>query len=149
VGGNGDERREAPRVILRKRERSDPRPKDRSRATAVHFRAKWKWSGATLRYAGSHSPRWRIVSTSSRTGTKVLYVGVTGNLPVRVIEHKAHGIGGFTQRYNVDRLVYLEEYSDAIVAIEREKRLKRMARSKKIRLIDSENPERRDLADEL
>ena len=81
--------------------------------------------------------------------TKVLYIGVTSNLVVRVTEHKDHVVAGFTKRYNVDRLVYFEEYSDAIVAIEREKRLKRMTRTKKIALIERANSEWRDLADAL
>ena len=81
--------------------------------------------------------------------TKVLYTGVTSNLPLRVTQHKNHVVGGFTQRYNVDRLVYFEEYSDAIVASEREKRLKRMTRAKKIALIERVNFEWRDLTDAL
>ena len=81
--------------------------------------------------------------------TKVLYTGVTSNLSVRVTEHKNHVVAGFTKRYNVDRLVYFEEYSEAIVAIEREKRLKRMTRTKKIALIERANSEWRDLADAL
>ena len=81
--------------------------------------------------------------------TKVLYTGVTSNLSVRVTEHKNHVVAGFTKRYNVDRLVYFEEYSEAIVAIEREKRLKRMTRTKKIALIERANAEWRDLADTL
>ena len=81
--------------------------------------------------------------------TKVLYTGVTSNLVVRVTEHKDHVVAGFTKRYNVDRLVYFEEYSEAIVAIEREKRLKRMTRTKKIALIERANAEWRDLADAL
>ena len=81
--------------------------------------------------------------------TKVLYTGVTSNLSVRVTQHKNHVVAGFTKRYNVDRLVYFEEYSEAIVAIEREKRLKRMTRAKKIRLIERANSEWRDLADAL
>ena len=81
--------------------------------------------------------------------TKVLYTGVTSNLSVRVTEHKNHVVAGFTKRYNVDRLVYFEEYSEAIVAIEREKRLKRMTRTKKIALIERANSEWRDLANVL
>ena len=81
--------------------------------------------------------------------TKVLYIGVTSNLVVRVTEHKDHVVAGFTKRYNVDRLVYFEEYSEAIVAIEREKRLKRMTRTKKIALIERANSEWRDLANVL
>jgi len=81
--------------------------------------------------------------------TKVLYTGVTSNLSVRVTQHKNHVVAGFTKRYNVDRLVYFEEYSEAIVAIEREKRLKRMTRTKKIALIERANSEWRDLANAL
>ena len=81
--------------------------------------------------------------------TRVLYVGVTSNLRLRVTEHKDHFVPGFTQRYSVDRLVYFEEYSEAIAAIEREKRLKRMTRAKKMRLIEKANSEWRDLADAL
>ena len=81
--------------------------------------------------------------------TKVLYIGATSNLVVRVTEHKDHVVAGFTKRYNVDRLVYFEEYSEAIVAIEREKRLKRMTRTKKIALIERANSEWRDLANAL
>jgi len=81
--------------------------------------------------------------------TKVLYIGATSNLVVRVTEHKDHVVAGFTKRYNVDRLVYFEEYSEAIVAIEREKRLKRMTRTNKIALIERANSKWRDLANAL
>ena len=81
--------------------------------------------------------------------TKVLYTGVTSNLSVRVTQHKNHVAAGFTKRYNVDRLVYFEEYSEAIVAIEREKRLKRMTRTNKIALIERANSKWRDLANAL
>ena len=81
--------------------------------------------------------------------TKVLYVGVTSSLSRRIAEHKAHVVGGFTLQYNVDRLVYVEEYGEAIVAIEREKRLKRMTRAKKVKLIERANPEWRDLSEDL
>jgi len=81
--------------------------------------------------------------------TKVLYTGVTSNLSVRVTQHKNHVVAGFTKRYNVDRLVYFEEYSEAIVAIEREKRLKRMTRTNKIALIERANSKWRDLANAL
>ena len=50
----------------------------------------------------------------------VLYVGVTNNLERRVYEHKKKLVKGFTQKYNVDRLVYFEETSDVTAAIERE-----------------------------
>jgi putative endonuclease len=81
--------------------------------------------------------------------TRVLYTGVTSDLRTRVSQHKRHLVGGFTQRYNVDRLVYFEEYGEAMIAIEREKRVKRMNRAKKIALIERDNQGWRDLADAL
>jgi putative endonuclease len=77
--------------------------------------------------------------------TRVLYVGVTSDLKTRVFQHKRHVVFGFTQRYNVDQLVYFEIYQDPITAIEREKRIKRMTRAKKLRLIERENFAWRDL----
>jgi putative endonuclease len=81
--------------------------------------------------------------------TRVLYVGVTSGLKIRVYQQKQHVVAGFTQKYNVDQLVYFEEYDEAILAIEREKRLKRMTRAKKIALIESDNPQWFDLYDNL
>jgi putative endonuclease len=81
--------------------------------------------------------------------TRVLYVGVTSDLKARVFQHKDHLVRGFTQRYNVDELVYFETYGDPIVAIEREKRIKRMTRAKKVRLIERENSAWLDLSDNL
>ncbi len=75
-----------------------------------------------------------------------IYVGVTNNLSRRVHEHKSHLIGGFTARYNVDRLVYMEEYPTANEAIAREKALKRWRRAWKVHLIEKDNPEWDDLA---
>jgi putative endonuclease len=77
--------------------------------------------------------------------TRVLYVGVTSDLKTRVFRHKSHAVSGFTQRYNVDQLVYFEIYQDPITAIEREKRIKRMTRAKKLRLVERENSAWRDL----
>jgi len=62
-------------------------------------------------------------------------------------EHKEKSLPGFTSRYNVSRLVYFEEFSDAISAIEREKQIKRWARAKKIFLIEKNNPGWDDLSD--
>ena len=81
--------------------------------------------------------------------TRVLYTGVTSDLERRVQEHKLHLIGGFTQRYNVDRLVYFEEYTEPLAAIAREKRIKRMTRAKKVALIERANATWRDLAPDL
>jgi len=78
--------------------------------------------------------------------TRTLYTGVTSDLKARVFEHKSHSVPGFTARYNVDRLVYFEEYGEPVLAIEREKQIKMLNRAKKIALIERENPEWLDLA---
>lgn len=74
----------------------------------------------------------------------VLYTGVTNNLMRRVGEHKA-GKSGFTKRYNVTKLVYYECGDDASTAIYREKQIKAGSRQKKIDLVNSMNPEWKDL----
>ena len=79
-------------------------------------------------------------------GHSVLYIGVTNHLERRIYEHKNHLIPGFTDRYNVDRLVYFETASDIKVAIEREKELKGWTRKKKEELIFSQNPQWKDLS---
>lgn len=75
----------------------------------------------------------------------VLYTGVTNDLIRRVYEHKNKLVTGFTQKYNVDRLVYFEVCSGIVVAIEREKQIKGWSRKKKQDLINSLNPEWVDL----
>ena len=75
----------------------------------------------------------------------VLYTGVTNDLIRRVYEHKKKLVPGFTQKYNVDRLVYFEICSGIVVAIEREKQIKGWSRKKKQDLINSLNPEWDDL----
>ena len=78
--------------------------------------------------------------------SRVLYIGVTNNLRRRVKEHKAGEVDGFTKRYNVNRLVHFEMTSDIRSAIAREKELKRWRRSKKIALIEANNPGWKDLS---
>jgi putative endonuclease len=70
----------------------------------------------------------------------VLYTGVTSNLIRRVYEHKNKLVKGFTQKYNVDRLVYYEACENIVVAIEREKQIKGWSRKKKDDLINALNP---------
>ncbi|HWX55004.1 MAG TPA: GIY-YIG nuclease family protein [Verrucomicrobiae bacterium] len=82
---------------------------------------------------------------SSRTGT--LYVGVTGFFDKRIHQHKYDTIEGFTKKYQVHRLVYYESYQDVLVAISREKQIKRWRREKKIWLIEKLNPRWQDLAE--
>ena len=81
----------------------------------------------------------------SNTQDTVLYVGMTNDLKRRVEEHKSNSIPGFTQKYCCHKLVYYETYSDVNQAIYREKQIKGWLRSKKDVLINSINPERRDL----
>ena len=78
--------------------------------------------------------------------SKTLYTGVTNDLLRRVHEHKQKLIPGFTQKYNINRLVYYEETSDVTEAIAREKQIKGWVRAKKIALIESRNPKWLDLS---
>jgi len=78
--------------------------------------------------------------------SQVLYIGVTSDLIRRVAEHKSKAVPGFTAKYGLDRLVYYELTANFRAAIAREKELKAWRREKKIRLIQSMNPEWRDLA---
>ena len=76
----------------------------------------------------------------------VLYTGVTNNLERRVAEHKSHLIPGFTRKYNVDHLLYCEDFPDMIQAIAREKQIKGWIRAKKLELIRTINPKFEDMA---
>jgi len=74
-----------------------------------------------------------------------LYIGVTNDLVRRVAEHRLKQAQSFTKKYEVDRLVYFEQFDDAENAIKREKRLKNWNRAWKIRLIEEFNPNWDDL----
>ena len=79
----------------------------------------------------------------------VVYCGVTNNLARRVYEHK-NGLGGiFTKKYNVNKLVYYEVGDNVHAALAREKQIKGGSRKKKIDLVNSINPEWKDLFDEI
>ena len=71
----------------------------------------------------------------------VFYVGVTNNLIRRVYEHKNKLVKGFTSKYNINKLVYYEVFSDVREAIYREKQIKSWSRNKKIEMIEKFNPE--------
>lgn len=71
----------------------------------------------------------------SSNNDNVLYTGVTNSLVRRVYEHKTKMLEGFTKRYNVNKLVYFETFTDPAIAITREKQLKAGSRKKKIDLI--------------
>ncbi len=81
----------------------------------------------------------------TNTHNNVLYVGVTSDLIRRIYEHKNKLVKGFTQKYNVDRLVYYEPCDSILGAIEREKQIKGWARKKKNELVNVFNPEWDDL----
>lgn len=83
-----------------------------------------------------------ILSNSSHT---VLYTGVTNDLVRRTFEHKKKITGGFTSKYNVDKLVYFEKFDFIDLAINREKQIKGYSRAKKVALINSVNPLWKDL----
>ncbi len=87
------------------------------------------------------------ILASRRNGT--LYIGVTNNLQRRVYEHKMELIEGFTKKYKVKILVYFEETNNIYSALEREKQLKKWNRRWKIRLIEENNPNWKDLYEEF
>jgi putative endonuclease len=89
--------------------------------------------------------RFWVYILTSRTGT--LYVGITGYLHRRILQHKIDTIEGFTKKYKVHRLVYYEAFDHAGNAISREKQLKGWRRTKKIALIEKMNPRWQDLAE--
>ncbi len=79
---------------------------------------------------------------------RVMYIGVTNDLTRRIYEHKQELIEGFTKRYHVHKMVYYEMTSDVKIAIEREKQLKHWVRAKKNALVETMNPEWKDLSED-
>ncbi len=73
---------------------------------------------------------------------------MTNDLERRLVEHKQKLTDGFTAKYNVNRLVFYEEFMNVTEAIETEKKIKGWSRAKKIALIESKNPDWRDLSDD-
>jgi len=82
----------------------------------------------------------------TNTNHNVLYIGFTNNIRRRVYEHKGKLVYGFTSKYNCTKLVWYELFTDANIAIAREKQLKTWQRSWKNNLIEKHNPEWSDLA---
>lgn len=74
-----------------------------------------------------------------------MYIGVTNHLVRRVFEHKSGLIEGFTKRYRVYKLVYYEQFEDVRFALEREKQLKKWSRAKKNALVETVNPEWKEI----
>jgi putative endonuclease len=78
---------------------------------------------------------------------RVLYTGVCKNLRIRVYQHKHKtDFNFFTARYNINKLVYIEQFTDIKDAIAREKQIKAGSRAKKIALIEMENKKWKDLS---
>lgn len=87
-----------------------------------------------------------IMTNSSK---KSLYIGMTNDLGKRVYEHRRGLCKGFTERYNINQLVYYEEYQYVWDALQREKRLKHWKREWKVHLIETVNPEWEDLGSRI
>jgi len=79
----------------------------------------------------------------------VMYIGVTNDLKRRVYEHQNKLVKGFTEKYNINKLVYFEQTNDVITALTREKEIKKWRREKKNSLVISGNPEWNDLSTKI
>jgi putative endonuclease len=90
---------------------------------------------------------WVYILASQRNGT--LYVGYTDDIHRRIFEHREKLIPGFTAKYAVTRLVWLEAHPTRESAWLRERRIKEWRRAWKLRLIEGENPDWEDLYDKL
>ena len=92
-------------------------------------------------------PYYTYIMASQKNGT--LYIGVTNDIARRTYEHKTDLVPGFTKRYGVKTLVHIEIHDTIDNAVRREKVLKKFDRAKKIDLIERENPQWRDLYEDL
>ena len=88
---------------------------------------------------------WVYILSNKRHGT--IYIGFTGDIKMRTYQHKIKEFTGFTDKYNLDKLVYFESFEDPNEAIAREKELKKWRRNWKIDLIESMNPYWKDLSE--
>ena len=87
------------------------------------------------------------ILASQRNGT--LYIGVTNNLAYRLWQHRSGAGSEFVRKYGVHKLVYVEFHETMVAAIMREKQVKKWRRTWKLELTKRENPQRRDLHDDL
>ncbi len=90
---------------------------------------------------------WTYILTNKRDG--ILYIGVTSNIAVRMMQHREGNGSAFARKYGLDRLVLVEHHSTIEEAITREKALKAWKRERKIRLIEEANLDWRDLFDDI
>jgi putative endonuclease len=106
-------------------------------------RTKWRKESKVMNQLRNMNNYYVYIMTNN---SKTLYTGMTNDLTRRVYEHKQKLTPGFTQKYNITKLVYFEETSDVNAAISREKQIKGWLREKKITLIELMNPEWKDLS---
>ena len=92
-------------------------------------------------------PFYTYIAASARNGT--LYTGMTDELRTRIDQHRDGTFGGFTARYGAHHLVWFEEHETREQAFRRERQSKEWKRAWKLKLIESMNPEWRDLSDSL
>ena len=85
-------------------------------------------------------PAYHVYIVTGLSRSRVIYIGITSNLPARIAAHRLGKSDGFTARYHLWKLVYAEAFTYARDAIAREKQLKGWKRERKIALIDSLNP---------
>lgn len=96
-----------------------------------------------------NKPKLYFVYILTNKGNTVLYTGMTNNIERRAYEHKQKLIRGFTEKYNLNKLVYYEIYEEVHMAIAREKQIKAGSRQDKIELVNRKNMEWRDLAEDF
>ncbi|MDK9722728.1 MAG: GIY-YIG nuclease family protein [Rhodospirillales bacterium] len=100
-------------------------------------------SSYALRMAGG----WVYIMTNRPNGT--LNIGVTSDLARRAWEHREGVADGFTNRYGLKQLVYVERHEDIRAALQREKNIKHWPRAWKVKLVLDTNPDWKDLYDEI
>jgi len=98
---------------------------------------------AYSRYINMKESYWIYIMINKNN--TVNYTGVTNDLIRKVWEHKNKIFKGFTSKYNINKLVYFEEYYDILEALRREKQIKGWTNKKKMDLIKTINPEFKDL----
>ena len=95
------------------------------------------------------SNKYSYVYILSDDNNNKLYIGVTSNLIKRINEHKNQQVQGYTKKHKIHKLVYYQEFGDIYLAISREKQLKSRLRSRKIKLIEINNPNWNDLYEKI
>ncbi len=97
----------------------------------------------------STKDKFYYVYILTNKGDTVLYTGMTSDIERRVFEHKEKIIKGFTEKYNINKLVYYEIYEEVHMAIAREKQIKGGSRNNKRDLVNRKNKEWRDLSEDF